>query len=231
MSFTLNSIAQETEQFYFDKAAKEYYNGKMEAAQKTIDLGLSYYPGNQKLVKLNKCLPKDKLPKIPKEGRKGHVEGVGPKGPQTPNPAPKSPPPPPCKFNEQERSLLSRGFKEGYGSDGEEEKTLTDCNGAVHTYFKKKIPVNKDVYASFTKTGQNAVQWSEDLKNNAAQITIIFNNGLKTFSDDVTGATKYKFESGDKDFDGVECTVTLKITLKTNVKLKDVPKLKMTTHC
>ena len=53
LSFTFNSIAQETEQFYFDKGAKEYYNGNMEAARTTIDLGLRSYPGNQKLLKFH----------------------------------------------------------------------------------------------------------------------------------------------------------------------------------
>jgi len=149
--------------------------------------------------------------------------GNGPTGPRVPEPT--------CKFNDEVKKLRNQGFTEGYGGDDDEEKTLKDCEGEVHTYFKKKPAQAITISASFRKTAQNSVQWSNELKNNAEKITIIFNNGIKTFSEEVTGMNSYKFESGDKDFDGVECTVTLKVTLKPNVKMTDVPKLIMKTHC
>ena len=110
LSFTFNSIAQETEQFYFDKAAKEYYNGKMEAARKTIDLGLKYYPGNQKLIKLKNCLAQD--PKKPLWD----------------------------KFYKDKAQLKAEGFSEGQGGDGYISKELTDPNGQKHVFVKKFEP-------------------------------------------------------------------------------------------
>ena len=89
----------------------------------------------------------------------------------------------------------------------------------------------KNINASFIKIGQNKVQWSDDLKNNTEKITIVFDNGFKKYIDDVTNKNTYLFESGDKDFDGVECTVTLETVLKSNVKLIAKPKLKLKTHC
>jgi serine/threonine-protein kinase len=138
----------------------------------------------------------------------------------------------PCDtFKKQEKALLNSGYKLGNGSSEDEKKTLTDCNGNENTYYKKKKPEVKYIKSNFKKTEPNTVVWSDDLRNNAEKITIVFNNGFKTFSQDVSGMNSYKFQSGDKDFDGVECSVELIITLKPDVKLTDTPKIKMKTHC
>ncbi len=258
MSFTFNSIAQETEQFYFDKAAKEYYNGKMEASRKTIDLGLKYYPGNQKLIKLKNCLARDpEKPKWDAYNNKvkqikaqGYIEGIvgegytsqeitDPKGkkhvfvkkvdtPRTPAPVatPKK-----CLFNEQERSLLSRGFKEGYGSDGDEEKSLTDCNGTVHQYYKKKKEKIITINTGFREVSQNTMSWSEDLKKYAKSITIVYSSGKKTEEYNVTGVNRHVFQSGDKSFDGVQVKVYLKVVLPENVTLKGITQEIIYTVC
>lgn len=258
LTTTIRLFAQETEQFYFDKAAKEYYNGSMGAAKNTINLGLKYYPENERLLKLKKCLAQD--PKKPQWDKyfklkaqyeaEGYKEGQGgdgyvskvltdPEGKKHVFVKKSGPKPPPSKpptdlwdnFNRQERNLLANGFKSGYGEQGDEEKTLTDPNGELHYYFKKKKVKPISIVAGFKKNGQNKVQWSSDLKDNAESIIIIFSNGVKQYTDDVTGRSSYIFESGDKDFDGVECTVTLKVKLKSNVRMTDNPKLTMITHC
>jgi len=92
-------------------------------------------------------------------------------------------------------------------------------------------PKNIAIKASLKKVAQNQVQWSDDLKNYAESITIVFDNGFKKFTEDVTNKNNYLFESGDKDFDGVQCTVTLVVVLKSHVKLTDKPSLKLMTHC
>jgi len=258
--FPFSILAQESEQAIFNKAARLYYHGKYNDCRKVLEDGLKIYPNNQKLASLKKELPVDTdKPKwdvynkqVNQLKSSGFNEGVGgngytskvltdPNGKKhvfvkrvepTPGPGPQPPGEDPWKkFNEKERSLLNSGYKKGYGSDGDEEKSLTDPNGEVHAYYKKRPVEAVTILASFRKTAQNTVQWSVDLKNNAEKITIVFNNGIKTFTEDVTGMSAYKFESGDKDFDGVECTVTLKVILKPNVKMKDVPKLTMITHC
>lgn len=256
---SLFSFSQEEKQKYFDSAAKLYYNGKNAEALQKLDEGLKYYPDDQKLLNL-KNVVKASIPRIEdnlwdnynkdltKLKSQGYREGQAGEGyisKELTDPSGKKhifvkrvePPPKPKvedpwkKFNEKERSLLNSGYKNGYGSDGDEEKTLTDPNGEVHAYFKKKPVQPVTILSSFRKTAQNTVQWSIDLKNNAEKITIVFNNGIKTFTEDVSGMSYYKFESGDKDFDGVECTVTLKVILKPNIKMKDIPKLTMITHC
>jgi serine/threonine protein kinase len=138
----------------------------------------------------------------------------------------------PCaQFKQEEKKILNSGFIKGPGGIEDESKSLNDCNGNMHLYHKKKRLVVKSIKASFKKSAQNTVQWSEDLKNGADKITIVFNNGYKTYSRDVTGMNSYKFDSGDKDFDGVECTVELIVVLKPEYKLSDTPRLTMKTHC
>jgi hypothetical protein len=132
-------------------------------------------------------------------------------------------------FIDQEKKLFDKGYKEGYGEDGDIRKTLEDQNGTVHNYYKKGIIT---INAKFKNIAQNKVQWSEELKDNSEKITIVFKTSFgKSFSEDVTNRTDYYFESGDKDFDGEPCTVTLNVVLKSSVKLADKPVLKFTTHC
>jgi hypothetical protein len=125
-----------------------------------------------------------------------------------------------CRFNEQERSLISRGFKEGYGSDGDEEKTLTDCNGEVHEYYKKKKEKITTISSGFREVSQNTMAWSEDLKKYAKSLTIVYSSGKKTEEYNVTGVSRHVFQSGDKSFDGVEVKVYLKVLLPENITLK-----------
>jgi len=134
-------------------------------------------------------------------------------------------------FKKQEKNLLSNGYQKGAGDDRALEKTLNDPNGEAHVYFKKKEVKTIMINSAFRVLSQNKMAWSEDLKNNAESITIVFDNGFKKFTDDVTNRNNYLFESGDKDFDGVQCTVTLIIVLKSHVKLTDKPSLKLMTHC
>lgn len=138
----------------------------------------------------------------------------------------------PCaEFKREEQKLLKAGFKRGDGSGSDETKTLQDCSGATQVYSRKKKVEVIRIKANFKKIEQNTVQWSEDLKNAADKITIVFNNGTKTYSNDVTGKNSFVFSSGDKDFDGVDCTVELLILLPSEFKLLDTPKLIMKTHC
>ncbi len=137
------------------------------------------------------------------------------------------------QFNKKEQNLLNNGYKEGDGDIEDLHKTLSDPDGETHYYYKKKAAEKKFISAYFSKNGQNKVKWSNDLTENAEKITIVFDNGFKKYTDDVTNQTSYVFKSGDKDFDGVECTVTLVIVLKPNVKLLDKSKttLKLITTC
>ena len=254
------AISQEqTELNYFNNAAKQYYNGNFNEAKKIIDDGLSVYPSNEKLLKLKQVLGKNpksqkwaeynsKVNNLESQGYSEGSAGQGyisktlkdPDGKQhvfvkksSPVYAPNEPTEedPWKSFNRKENSILSNGFFKGEGAEMDEKRQLVDPDGTTHDYFKKKRIGILNINASFKSTGQNKVQWSKELSENAESITIIFDNGYKKFTDDVSNSTNYLFESGDKDFDGVECSVYLKVVLKPNVKLSDKLKLKMTTHC
>lgn len=125
------------------------------------------------------------------------------------------------KFNEKERSLLNSGYKKGYGSDGDEEKSLTDPNGEVNFYHKKKKVEVRYVNANFKETGQNTMAWSDDLSKYAEKITIVFKtkNGTKE-SYDVTGKNRFLFESYNNQFHRVYCSVELIVQMPLNVVLK-----------
>lgn len=92
-------------------------------------------------------------------------------------------------------------------------------------------PKNIEIKASLKKIDKNKVQWSDDLKNHAESITIVFDNGAKKFTDNVTNMNSYVFDSGDGDFDGVEVTVTLLVQLPSNIKVKDKLSIKMKVVC
>lgn len=256
------SFSQNSEEYFFNKAAIEYYNGNYNSASKTLNEGLKVYPSNSKLLELKKALGVD--PKaaewqkynqnIRSLENQGFEKGSGANGDQkksivdpngvthvyhktiTTGGTGVNPPGPSegdkwKNFNKQEKSILSSGYQQGDGEPGDLKKTLQDPDGEIHYYFKKKKVEINNIYASFSRIGQNKVKWSDDLKNNAEKITIVFDNGFKKYTDDVTNKNNYLFVSGDKDFDGVECTVTLVIVLKSNVKLMDKPNLKLKTHC
>lgn len=87
------------------------------------------------------------------------------------------PQPDPCaEFKKEEQKLLNSGYKRGEGSSSDETKTLQDCSGATQVYYRKKKAEVIRIRANFKKIEQNTVQWSEDLKNAADKITIVFNN-------------------------------------------------------
>lgn len=253
-------LLAQTEQEFFNIAARHYYNGDYKVSLKTIENGLTIFPNDKKLLKLKSHLSVDtkvnqwntfqsESDALRQQGyeegkeKNGYVSKVliDPNGKkitfikkaETISTSSTSTDRTNewQNFNNQEKRLLNNGFIKGSGNDNDEIKNLTDPNGQMHYYFKKKPTTSLAISAQFKKTAQNSVQWSNDLKNNAEKITIIFNNGIKTFSEEVTGLNFYRFESGDKDFDGVECTVTLKVILKPNVKMIDNPKLSMKTHC
>jgi hypothetical protein len=254
-TFLISAFGQsnKTEIDYFNIAAKHYYNGKYSSASKSINEGLKAYPNSKKLIELKKCLGQNPKAQewilynknkqtLLKQGFKEGTGGSGYTSKTLTDPNGKkhvfvkkvTPVPPDgwTIFNNQEKQILNSGYQKGEGSAQDEKKELYDPNGNVHYYFKKRPVTTIKINASFRKIGQNYVQWSDDLKNYAEKITIVFNNGVKSsFRENVTGLNSYKFESGDKDYDGVECTVTLEITLKPNVKMLDTPKLKMITHC
>ena len=258
MFFASFAMAQQKSELdYFNRAAKQYYNGHYSAAATTINEGLKVYPNNKKLIELKKCLGADpnaqkweaynqEKQALLKQGYKEGTGGPGYTSKTLTDPNGKkhvfvkkiATPEGPGQtdgwstFKNQERQILNKGFQKGEGNEQDDKEELYDPNGNVHYYFKKRPVSIIKINASFRKIAQNTVQWSDDLKNNAEKITIVFNNGVKTpFRENVTGLNSYKFESGDKDYDGVECTVTLEITLKPNVKMLDTPKLKMITHC
>jgi hypothetical protein len=260
------SFSQNSEQYYFNKAAKEYYNGNYNTATITLNEGLDVYPSNGRLLYLKKALGSDpKTAEWQKYNQdvaniesQGFQKGPGSNGGQKksiidPNGVTcvfykamktsalllKSAGPTEenkwTNFNIQHKNLINSGYQKGNGDTEDSKKTLQDPDGETHYYFKQKKAAINNIYASFSKNGQNKVKWSDDLRKNSEKITIVFDNRFKKYTDDVTNTNSYSFSSGDKDFDGVECTVTLIIVLKENVKLLDkiklAPGLKLITHC
>lgn len=107
------------------------------------------------------------------------------------------------------------------------DKTSTENNNSSTTTVKKNISIK----ALLKKISKNKVQWSDDLKNYAESITIVFDNGMKKYTENVTNMNSYIFNSGDKDFDGVEVTVTLIVGLPNNIKVNDALSMKMKVVC
>ena len=249
LGLTLNTSAQKTEQFFFDKAAKEYYNGNMEAARTTIDLGLRSYPGNQKLLKLKETV------------------GVDPIAVKW------------QKYNQNIRSLENQGFEKGSGANGDQKKSIVDPNGVTHVFHKTintagigatpPGPTEGDKWKNFNKqeksilssgyqqgdgepgdfkktlqdpdgeihyyfkkkiitiksgfkvASQNSMEWSDELKNSADKITITFKtkNGASE-SFNVSGKNHFEFQSFNRQFDQVFCKVILDVKLKDNTVVK-----------
>ena len=99
--------------------------------------------------------------------------------------------------------------------------------------YKPQAPPKStiEIYSLFKKISKNKVQWSNDLQTHAQKITIVFDNGDKKITADVTNMNSYTFDSGDKDFDGVEATVTLLVDIPGNIKIKDALSFKMKVVC
>ena len=251
MFFVSFAMAQQKSELdYFNRAAKQYYNGHYSAATNTVNEGLKVYPNNKKLIELKKCLgadPKAQEWIVYNKNKQailaqGFTEGTGGSGYTSktltdPNGkkhvfVKKVTPIPPdgwTVFNNQEKQILNSGYQKGEGSPQDDRKELYDPNGNVHYYYKKKKV--QDIKASFVKIGQNKVQWSEDVKLYAESITIVLNNGMKSITENVTGKSSFTFKPGDKDFDGVECTATLIIKLKPNYRVSDKTTLTLIIIC
>ena len=138
----------------------------------------------------------------------------------------------PCDtFKKQEKALLNSGYKLGNGSSEDEKKTLTDCNGNENTYFRKKKTEIIRIKANLKEIGQNKVQWSNELTQNAEKIIVQFKVDDTEYQIDATNKVDASLFTGNRLFHNRWCSVTLFVVLKENVKLVDNPFIKIKTSC
>jgi hypothetical protein len=244
---------QKSELDYFNRAAKQYYNGHYSAATSTVNQGLKVYPNNKKLIELKKCLgadPKAQEWIVYNKSKQailtqGFTEGTGGSGYTSktltdPNGkkhvfVKKVTPIPPdgwTIFNNQEKQILNSGYQKGEGNAQDDKKELYDPNGNVHYYYKKKQIKIIAIESGFKEVSQNTMSWSKDLADKADKITIVFKtrNGAKE-SFDVTGKSRFIFESYNNQFHRVNCTVELIVELPETYKLNGLTKQEIWCLC
>jgi hypothetical protein len=258
--FSYSLFSQKTEQNYFDKAAKYYYNGNYQESSKTIKEGLQVYPNNQKLLKLQSNLPVDKnklkWEKFNNEKYQlvslGYTEGKGGDGYTSttltdPNgkkrlfvkrisdeKTPKNPIPDPWnEFKKKESALLNSGYSRGNGNNGDEEKYLTDPYGEQHSYFKKKKAKKLTIDVGLKMPKQNYFVWNQLVSDEDLEVEIEIDNGEDNPIRERIPSNQnfFSFKTQNSRYDGVDCRVTLNIIPKDGITIKGKLTGVFTTKC